>query len=120
MWWSYTTTNFGLIKVDLTGSFSGADLGVYTGTNVGELTLVASNAFGNPDGTGAVTFLGQPGTEYEIAVQGALKGNFPVAGSISLSVAELLPPQLSISLLTNTLARAKTRFLKLKQPAPVR
>ncbi|MGP8236222.1 MAG: immunoglobulin domain-containing protein, partial [Limisphaerales bacterium] len=92
VWWSYTTTNFGLIKVDLTGSFSGADLGVYTGTNVGELTLVASNAFGNPDGTGAVTFLGQPGTEYEIAVQGALKGNFPVAGSISLSVAELLPP----------------------------
>jgi uncharacterized repeat protein (TIGR01451 family) len=92
VWWSYTAVDFGPIHMDLTNSFYGADMAVYTGTNVRQLTLVSSNAFGNADGTPQLTFLGQVGVTYQIAVQGALPGNLPVSGNISLLVEELTPP----------------------------
>ena len=93
VWWNYTPSVFGQIHMDLAGSFQDADMAVYIGTNVADLTLVASNAFGNPaDNTAQITFIGQAGVTYQIAVQGALKGNIPVSGNISLLVEELLPP----------------------------
>ncbi len=89
VWWSYTPPLRGIITVSLTNSFYGAVVGVYAGTNLSQLSLVASNAFGNLDGTAIVRFLGEAGTAYQIAVQ----GNSSISsGNIHLSVTGDFPP----------------------------
>ena len=105
VWWSYAPPALGLIQMDLTNSFSGAVLAVYTGNNVSNLTLVSSNAFANADGTGKVSFLGQPGTAYQIAVQGDLAG---LSGNISLSVDGIFPPTITSEPQDESVAQGET------------
>ena len=89
VWWSYTPPFRGIITVDLTNSFYGAVVAVYTGTNLSQLSLVASNAFGNGDGTAIVRFLGQAGTAYQIAVASY---SATAEGNIHLTVIGDFPP----------------------------
>jgi uncharacterized repeat protein (TIGR01451 family) len=92
VWWSYTPALRGIITADLTNSFYGAVLGVYTGTNLSQLSLVASNAFGNLDGTAKVRFLGEPGTAYQIAAEGYAP---QIWGTIDLCITGDFPPSIS-------------------------
>ncbi len=89
VWWSYTPPAFGIIQMSLSNSFFGAVLAVYTGDILSQLTLVASNAFGTSDNTASLSFLGIPGTNYQIAVQGESGYEF---GAIHLSINGLFPP----------------------------
>lgn len=88
-WWKWTAPeDSDAVTIDLTGSSFATLLGVYTGTAVGSLTEVASDAGSNPDGTSIVSFAATSGTTYYIAVDGA-SGD---TGTILLQLSELLPP----------------------------
>ncbi len=87
VWWSYTPPLRGYITVDLTGSFSGAVMAIYTGTNLNQLTLVPGNVSG-----AKVSFLGEAGTAYQIAVQGSLANSW---GIIHLSITGDFPPTIT-------------------------
>ena len=67
LWWNWTATDPGLASVDTIGSRFNTALGVYTGSSVTNLSLVASNA--NWRGS-AVLFKAVAGTTYDIAVDG--------------------------------------------------
>lgn len=100
VWWTWTAPSSGPVAVTTTGSSFDTTLGIYTGTVVSSLTLIA----GDDDSGGwlasAVTFNASAGTTYQIAVDGFNDG-FPsgaAAGNIRLSLAEtnrfrLLSPQ---------------------------
>lgn len=92
VWYSYTAPAFGILQMDLTNSFFGAVIAVYTGNGVSQLALVASNSTANADGTGRVSFLGQPGTIYQIAIQG-VSG---LSGPIRLSISGIFPPTIKV------------------------
>jgi uncharacterized repeat protein (TIGR01451 family) len=92
VWWSYTTPAFGILQMDLTNSFYGAVIAVYTGQSLEQLSLIASNSTANLDGTGKVAFLGQPGTTYQVAVQGA-NG---ISGPIHLAITGIFPPIITV------------------------
>ena len=89
VWWSYTPSDFGIVTVDLAGSFYGAVLAVYNGTNLSQLKIVSTNAFANPDGTARVSFLGRPGNVYQIAVASF---NPNTSGNIDLAISGDFPP----------------------------
>ncbi len=92
VWWSYTAPAFGILQIDLTNSFNGASLAVYTGTNLSQLSLVASNKPPGVIGTGKVTFLGQSNTTYQIAVQ----GQSGISGPVRLSILGIFPPEITV------------------------
>jgi alpha-tubulin suppressor-like RCC1 family protein len=69
LWWRWTAPGDGPVTVDTMGSAFNTLLGVYTGSSVGSLTVVASND-DSGDITSAATFTAAAGTEYWIAVDG--------------------------------------------------
>ena len=82
VWWSWTAPATGLFTVTATGSSFYKLLGVYTGSHVARLSLVA----GNHDNIGvnsSVSFLAIAGTTYQIAVDGYYGGT----GAVTLSIA---------------------------------
>ena len=71
VWWNWTAPAIGTITINTTGSTFTTLLGVYTGSSVSNLTMVASkngNSLGSR--TAQVTFNVTPGTQYQIAVDG--------------------------------------------------
>jgi hypothetical protein len=100
VWWTWTATSAGPVRVTTMGSDFDTTLGVYTGTTVGALTLIASDDDGGGWPASALTFTAVAETSYQIAVDGFDDGFGAGAGSgnIRLSIVEtnrlrLLPPE---------------------------
>lgn len=72
VWWRWTATSGGTVNVTTLGSNFDTTLGIYTGTSVGALTLIAANDDVDPGivRTSTVTFTAVAGTTYSIAVDG--------------------------------------------------
>ncbi len=72
VWWKWNAPGTGSVNVDTTGSVFDTTLGVYTGSAVSALTLVASNDDVNPGIVqhSALTFNATGGTTYYLAVDG--------------------------------------------------
>jgi hypothetical protein len=70
VWYHWTAPTNGPVVFDTLGSTSGLDtlLAVYTGTSVGNLTVVATNDDANGTLQSQVTFTASSGTTYRIAV----------------------------------------------------
>src|SRR5262249_1644842 len=100
VWWTWTAPSSGSVAVTTAGSSFDTTLGVYNGTVVSGLTLVAGDDDSGGGSASAGTFYATRGTAYQIAVDGLNEG-FPfgaAAGDIHLSVSEinrlrLLTPQ---------------------------
>jgi subtilisin family serine protease len=99
VWWTWTASSSGPVRVATTGSTFDTTLGVYTGTSVSALTTIASNDDDiNNWPASALVFSAVAGTSYQIAVDGFNPGFGAQWGNISLSIAEtnrlrLLPPE---------------------------
>ena len=86
VWWNYQAAGSGAVTISTTGSDFDTTLGVYTGSAVNALTLVAANDDqDNASGilTSLVTFNATAGTTYRIQVNGFGTST----GSIQISVA---------------------------------
>jgi hypothetical protein len=72
VWYRWQSPISGSVTVDTAGSRFDTVLGVYTGTSPNSVTEVApkSDDISGTDKTSTVTFTGQPGTTYRIAVDG--------------------------------------------------
>lgn len=90
VWWTWTAPNDGIVALNTVGSSFDTLLGVYTGTAVNSLTLVAGNDDSGGTLASAVRFFAQTGTLYQIAVD----GYGAAAGSIRLNVIPMAPLQM--------------------------
>jgi hypothetical protein len=70
VWWKWTAPSNGQMTINTFGSSFDTLLGVYTGSSVGSLTLVASDDDGGDGTQSLVTFNAVSGTTYRIAVDG--------------------------------------------------
>ena len=70
VWWNWTASADGAVQIDTIGSSFNTTLGVYTGTDVWALTLVASDDDNGGSGASKLTFDAVAGTTYRIAVDG--------------------------------------------------
>ncbi|MCX6973028.1 MAG: putative Ig domain-containing protein [Verrucomicrobia bacterium] len=70
VWWTWTAPRTASVVVSLTGSSFDTVLGVYSGSSVGSLSLVAENDDASSTSTSQVTFNATVGTDYQIAVDG--------------------------------------------------
>lgn len=88
VWWTWTATTNGYVTVDLVGSEFDTLLGIYTGTIVTNLTLIAANDDASHDTrTSRVTVPVDAGTDYRIVVDGFAGVDQLVArGDITLSI----------------------------------
>jgi hypothetical protein len=100
VWWTWTATSSGPVRVATTGSAFDTTLAIYTGTSVNALTLIAADDDSGGWPASAVTFTATAGASYQIAVDGFDDGfgAGAASGNISLRIAEqdrlrLLPPQ---------------------------
>lgn len=89
LWWSWTAPANGTVNINTAGSNFNTLLGVYTGTALNALTLVASNDDVTPGTvlTSAVSFTATAGTTYQIAVDGFNDAT----GNITLNVVQQPP-----------------------------
>ncbi len=71
VWWTWTAPNSGDVTLSTIGSDFNTLLGVYAGSSVTALTLVASDNDSGGSLTSKVTFNAVAGTTYQIAVDGA-------------------------------------------------
>jgi hypothetical protein len=88
-WWSWTATTSGTVTISTVGSDFDTLLGVYTGSAVNALTLVAQNDDAIPGGsdlTSFVTFTAVAGTTYFIAVDGFNGATGTIVLTLSLGV----------------------------------
>lgn len=69
-WWSWTSPGGGLVTIDTIGSSFDTVLGVYTGTTVSALSVVASDDQSGGNNTSRVSFTVSSGATYQIAVDG--------------------------------------------------
>ena len=94
VWFNWTATSSGLVNVNTYGSSFDTLLGVYTGTSVSSLTLVASNDDAGGTLQSAVSFSAVSGTTYHLAVDGynAGRGAGPATGSVKLTLATVAAP----------------------------
>ena len=99
IWYRFTAPASGVATVDTVGSSLDTLLGVYTGSAVNGLTLVAGNDDSGNALTSAVQFTATAGTTYRIAVDGFanltaatgsvnLNWSFPTIGGVSGTVLE--------------------------------
>lgn len=92
VWWKYTAPANGDVLVSTVGSYVDTTLGVYTGSTVSALTLVASNDNINAGlFNSSVQFTAVAGTTYYILVDSGGYGFNNVQGSINLSLTAALP-----------------------------
>lgn len=92
VWWSWTVPSTGPATVWTLGSDFDTVLAVYSGESVDDLTLLAANDQDPLGGdTSRVSFNGQAGARYEIAVDGWNAGS----GRIVLRLDQSPPPALS-------------------------
>jgi hypothetical protein len=93
VWWRWTAPNNGLVTFDTHGSSFDTLLGVYTGSDVNDLTLVVEN---DDDGlleTSLVEFDAVAGTTYDISVDGyaGQVGNISLNFSLSMARVSAVP-----------------------------
>ena len=94
VWWTWTPTADAAATVSTAGSSFDTLLGVYTGSSVSELTLVASNDDDPAGGsTSRLTFTAKAATVYHIVVDGA--GG--ASGRILLSIEQATTPPPTIT-----------------------
>ena len=89
IWWAWTAPTTGTFAFDTLGSYAtdayepyelDTIMAVYTGSSVGELTLIASNDNSTYGGfTSRVDLAATEGVTYHIAVDGADSGNYSIA-----------------------------------------
>lgn len=86
IWYYWTAPATGTAKIDTIGSSFDTLLGVYTGSTVGALTLIASNDDTSTNQQSAVSFAAVAGTVYRIAVDGfeAAFGNVVLRWNLGL------------------------------------
>lgn len=84
VWWSWTAPATGQVTISTKQSDFDTLLGVYTGTNLNKLKLVAQNDQDGALDTSRVTFRALKGTTYQIAVD----GYYGETGHIALRVAQ--------------------------------
>lgn len=92
LWWNWTAPSNGVVTINTKGSTFTTLLGVFTGDNVSNLTLVAQDSSGE---NSQVRFPTTKGTNYQIAVD----GRNGATGIIQLNVSFTLdktPPKLTI------------------------
>ena len=82
VWWRWTASQSGTVRVDTIGSDFDTVLGVYTGTSVSALTTIAANDNGLGTYQSEVSFSATAGTTYSIAVAGFNSST----GNIRLSI----------------------------------
>lgn len=70
VWWTWTAPRTAPVVISLAGSKFDTVLGVYAGSSIGNLTMVAENDDATPATTSQVTFNATVGTAYQIAVDG--------------------------------------------------
>ena len=106
VWWTWTAPTDGIATVDTVGSSFDTLLGVFTGTSVSKLSLLAGNDDSAGNGAGRVAFNVTAGTAYQIVVDGynpgtklnygtVLLGTNPInaaSGFIQLNISMGLPP----------------------------
>ncbi len=68
VWWTYTPAMDGQLDVDTIGSNFDTKLGIYTGSSVGALAIVAQDDNSGGNGTSRISIYASAGTEYQIAV----------------------------------------------------
>ncbi len=107
VWFTWTAPASQVIKLNTTGSNFDTTLGVYTGTGVSALTLVA----GNDDNralhalTSALTFTATAGTTYHFAVDGYRAATGSIALNLSAQAAPANDSFAAAAALTGTAAR---------------
>jgi hypothetical protein len=91
VWWQWQAPRTGLVKIETLGSSFDTLLGVFTGSVISNLVLVASNDDVPGGLSSAVTFEAQAGTDYQIVVDG-------VDGAVGAIVLTLIaaPPTLCL------------------------
>jgi len=87
VWWNWMAPASGTVVIDTNGSSFDTTAGVYTGTPVNALTLVAGDNNSGPNLTSRVSFAVTAGVVYRIAVDGA--GG--ASGAIQLNLALSAP-----------------------------
>ncbi len=95
IWFSWQAASTGFVTIGTCGSQIDTVLGVYTGSELATLTLIASNRYSfGPNCNGArseVTFKAISGTTYQIALDGNAFSNV-TEGSIELEISVPSPP----------------------------
>lgn len=103
VWWSWLAGASGMITATTDGSGFDTVLGIYTGTNVGALTLMGANddaVFTNR--SSQVTFSAVAGTKYYFAVDGAVTTNgVTESGMVQLRLLAAAPPSVALVSPTN-------------------
>jgi subtilisin family serine protease len=91
VWFSWTPAGSGWVSFNTLGSSFDTLLAVYVGTDVNQLSLVASDSDDGPGNTSSLSFYAQAGTTYDITVDGfnAATGSYvlnwgPLSGSTSV------------------------------------
>lgn len=96
LWWSWVAPANDPVTIDTIGSSFDTIMGVYTGGNVAELTLVESDDDSAGERKSTVTFLPVAGVEYQIAVDGYLDGTDQAAGQVVVNLIQYPPgPQIA-------------------------
>lgn len=83
-WWSWTAPKTGTVTIDTIGSNFDTTLGIYTGTAVSGLSMVASDDQSGGNNTSRVNFSATSGFTYRIAVD----GYFSSRGNIRLNLSQ--------------------------------
>ena len=84
VWWTWSAPANGELRITTDGSDFDTLLGVYTGTKVNNLSLVATNDDHGALTTSRVRFSVTQGTQYQIAVDGFNDGSGAAVGNITL------------------------------------
>ena len=91
VWWSWTAPRNGLVAITTADSSFDTLLGVYTGSSVSSLTVVASNDDSGGSLSSAVRFAATADTTYQIAVD----GYSGASGAVRLNLLPVAPLQMS-------------------------
>jgi hypothetical protein len=86
LWWSWVAPESAPVRMGTLGSSFDTVLGVYRGSSVDALTLVAEDHRRGGAGQSTVTFEAVEGVEYQIAVDGFNVGTGAASGQVRLNV----------------------------------
>ena len=100
-WWKFTAPASGSFNVNTIGSNFDTILGIYTGTAVNALTLVAADDDSGGNTTSSATFTATAGTTYRIMVDGFAGSPQGDSGNIQLTVSGGPSPTLAVTPVTN-------------------
>jgi len=105
VWWAWTAPTNGDVVITTDGSDFDTLLGVYTGSTVSSLSLVATNDDHSVFISSRVRFQAVAGTQYQIAVDGFNDGTNTDSGNITLNLLFVpQPPRPANDNFTNSIA----------------